>query len=183
MDTRYPIEQLLTDHPGLWSDGFRVCAVARCREFGKPPWPLNITCEELPNAPAGDVRVEILWTEDTERDSRKAMATFQPNRLTEDAAIGLGGAAFAALGEGHITEVTQHGDGVDYWIDDRRAALEVSGLRSGGEAELTQRRREKLKQLVSSTLADIGVPGYVFVVLFSQGKATLDYRHTESRQQ
>jgi len=82
------------------------------------------------------------------------------------AAIGVCAASLAVLREGSITEVTQRGSRIDYWLDDQRAILEVSGMWKGEASDIEARHREKARQLRASGLFRQGKPGYVFVVLF-----------------
>jgi hypothetical protein len=95
--------------------------------------------------------------------------------LTEEAAIGLCAAAFAILYEGEITEVTTHETGVDYWVDERRAIVEISGIEKGDAGTLAKRHSEKESQLRNGSLFQAGFPGYVFVVDFGQKQSTLSY--------
>ncbi len=107
----------------------------------------------------------------------KVERTYQANRVTEDAAVGLCAAAFAALNEGRITEVTLHGTGVDYWVDNRRAVLEISGIEKGNQRDLANRHRVKTNQLEQGSLFKAGYPGYVFVTHFGHKQAIFSY-HT-----
>lgn len=87
-------------------------------------------------------------------------------------------AVFAALDEGCITETTRHGTGVDYWVDWRRALLEVSGIGPDAAGGLAARHRHKVQQLrAARPHREEGFPGYVFVVHFREREATLSY-HT-----
>jgi hypothetical protein len=171
----YEIEQVRSDHPGLWTDSFEACAVARCQESGGEPWPLDVHCHALPTAGSGSKAVSLRWSSATAQKAGYVVATYQDERVTEDAAIGLCAASFALLSEGRITEVTQRGQGVDYWVDDRRAVLEVSGLREGSSSDLQRRHHQKKGQLASSSLCRNGKGGYVFVVLFSGREAQFSY--------
>lgn len=177
----YEIERIRVDHSGLFTDLFEVCATARCRESGSQPWRLALRCEDLPKAGPGDRAFSLTWTTATEEAAGKAEGTYQERRMTEDAAIGVCAASFAVLDEGEITEVTQHGTGVDYWVDDRRAVLEVSGIRTGASADLNARHREKVQQLQSGSLFRSGKPGYVFVVQFGSKSARLDFHRPPGR--
>jgi len=174
--SKYDIEDIEVDHPALLTGNFEACAVARCRESGEQPWRLENDCRELPTGRTGIHLVDLTWWPATEANAAQAERTYQANRLTEDAAIGVCAAAFAALAEGEITEVTQHGEGVDYWIDDRRAVLEVSGIRTRSTDRLDDRRADKQEQFEGSTLRALGYPGYVFVVAFGEKRAIMSYR-------
>ncbi len=101
--------------------------------------------------------------------------TYDDLRLTEEAAVGACAATLAALSEGEITEVTQRGSGVDYWVDNKRAILEVSGIENGTRAESTGRHTAKTNQLKQGTLFNLGFPGYVFIMNFGLREAILSY--------
>ena len=174
----YPIELIRDHHAQLWAECFVVCAVARCRESGQKPWPLSVVCRDLLQAGTDERLVGIVWTDETEAQARKAERSYGQREVTENGAIGICGVAFSALSEGLITEVTLHGDGVDYWVDDRRAVLEVSGIHSGRPADLARRVRVKTGQLMNSHLfQQRRKPGYVFVVLFEHSIAAFRYYH------
>jgi hypothetical protein len=174
---RYEIEQLQADHTGLWTRVLEVCAVARCRESGGQPWLLAIRCDHLPRVGRGRRSFSLAWKERTEREADRAEKTLQEKTVTEMAAIGVCAASFSVLGEGSITEVTQHGSGVDYWVDDRRAVLEASGVKAGAAEDMDKRHREKVQQLGRSLWFRMGKPGYVFVAVFSQKQARFSYHH------
>jgi hypothetical protein len=176
----YTIEQILLDHPGLFVGSFVVCAIVRCRENGTGPCAFGVRCEGLLRTGDGLHPLRLRWGKEAEKAADKAERTFQENRVTEDAAIGVCAAGFAVFKEGEITEVTLRGQGVDYWIDDRRAVLEVSGIRRGTADDLAKRHREKVQQLGNSSLFKMGKAGYVFVPCFSARLAVFSY-HTPTR--
>ena len=178
--TEYEIEAIGVDHAALLAGNLEACAVARCRESGTSPWPLKNDCRDLLRRPSPAGGFDLTWQPSTDRRADKAERMYQPNRLTEDAAIGVAAAALAALMEGEITEVTQHGTGVDYWVDQRRAILEISGIRKGSSDTLEVRHTEKRKQLQRSSLYALGYPGYVFVVAFGGHEAILSF-HPQGR--
>ena len=77
-----------------------------------------------------------------------------------------------------LIEASWQGTGFDYWLGDdsdepfqRKARLEVSGIREGNENDVKYRVAEKLKQVNRS--AHLGLPGYVIVVEFSRPLARL----------
>ena len=171
----YDIEDIGIDHPSLLTAHLEASVVARCRESGGTPWLLRDHCDQLPTAGTATRDVYLAWQAATESKASQVARTHQANRLTEDAAIGACAAVFAALAEGEITEVTQHGTGVDYWVDQRRAVVEISGLRTGDHTALQQRHSEKQSQLLGSSLRRLGYPGYVFVVAFGGHEAVISY--------
>jgi hypothetical protein len=171
----YEIEAIAVDHAALLAGNLEACAVVRCRESGASPWPLKNDCRNLLSDPSTTRTFELTWQPATERRANQAERMYQPNRLTEEAAIGVAAAAFAALAEGEITEVTQHGTGVDYWVDQRRAVLEISGIRKGSSDSSEARHAEKTRQLQRGSLYGLGYPGYVFVVAFGDHEAILSF--------
>ena len=171
----YEIEAIAVDHAALLAGNLEACAVVRCRESGATPWPLKNDCRNLPGDPSANRRFELTWQPATERLADRVERMYQPNRLTEEAAIGMAAASFAALAEGEITEVAQHGTGVDYWIDQRRAVLEISGIRKGSSDSAEARHAEKRRQLQGGSLYALGYPGYVFVVAFGEHEAVLSF--------
>ena len=171
----YEIEALSVDHPALLTIHLEASTVARCRESSGSPWILRTRCERLPRTGNDTKHLRMTWQPSTESRAIRAERTHQANRLTEDAAIGVCAATFAALAEGEITEVTMHGTGVDYWVDKRRGVVEISGLRKGDVVDLQQRHAEKRNQLLQSSLRKLGYAGYIFAVSFQAREALLTY--------
>lgn len=171
----YDLEDIGLDHPSLLTAHLEASVVARCRESGGRPWTVRNHCSDLPAAGTAIRDVDLEWRAATEGKANQVLRTHQANRVTEDAAIGACAAVFAALAEGEITEVTQHGTGVDYWLDQRRAVLEISGLRTGDDTALQQRHAAKRQQLLGGSLRRLGYPGYVFVVTFGGHQALISY--------
>ena len=171
----YDIENVGIDHPALLSGNFEACTIARCRQAGPPPWALDLDCRGLPRYGTTKETCTLTWHGTSEKYADRAEKTYQAPRLTEDGAIGLGASVFAALKEGQITEVALRGTGVDYWIDDRRAVLEVSGIENGSSGDLAKRHRAKRNQVGQGSLHKAGFPGYVFVVDFGGKRAIFGY--------
>ena len=172
---RYDIERIGLDHPALLSGNFEACAVARCRQSGSSPWSFRVDCRNLPKNGTKTEACDLAWGSATEAEADKADNTYQTNRLTEDGSVGVCAATFAALAEGEITEVTLHGTGVDYWVDSRRAVLEVSGIASADPSRLAARHQSKTQQLKQGSLFQAGYDGYVFVVDFGRKETILSY--------
>ena len=161
------------------TSAFAACTVARCKVSGPPPWQLDVRCDGLPQNGTGLRPVALTWQGRIEDEARKAEKAYQPRRVTEDAAIGVCAAGFAALKEGRITEVCDHGSSVDFWVDGRRAVLEVSGIEAGGSMELETRHRQKVRQMARSSLRRLGYAGYVFVTAFQAQQALFTYHGVE----
>jgi len=172
---KYDIENLGVDHPALLTGNFQACAVSRCRAVSASPYSLEIDCKNLPRTHPGSEICDLAWQNASEAIADKAEKSYQPRRLTEEAAIGLCAVAFAVLHEGEITEVSAHETGVDYWVDDRRAVVEVSGIEKASAGTLGRRHSEKEQQLRNGALFQAGFPGYVFVVDFGQKKSRLSH--------
>ncbi len=172
---QYWIENIGIDHPALQTGNLVACAIARCRQMSVSPYHMHIDCRNLCSRGTTSETCDVAWQEVSEASAVKAQSTYQPRRLTEDAAIGLGASALAVLAEGEITDVTAHGTGVDYWVDGLRAVLEISGIETGNSGALGKRHSEKEKQLRSGSLFQAGFPGYVFVVDFVRKKSILSY--------
>ena len=113
----YDVEDIGFDHPSLLTAHLEASVVARCRESRDRPWKCQNHCSPLPTAGTTIRDVDFEWQAATEGEAAQITTTHQANRVTEDAAIGACAAVFAALAEGEITEVTEHGTGVDYWVD------------------------------------------------------------------
>jgi hypothetical protein len=171
----YSIEQIAIDHPALLSGDLLACTVARCRRFGKSPWKFGIDCNRLQTAGTCAKMCGLEWKPFSESEANKAEKSFDRLRVTENAAIGACAASFAALAEGEITEVTQRGTGVDYWVDNKRAMLEISGIEDGTRADSSGRHAAKTNQLKRGKLFTLGFPGYVYVMNFGLREAILSY--------
>jgi len=171
----YNIEDIGIDHPSLLTAHLEASVVARCRESGGAPWMLRNHCDQLPAAGSRTQDVSLVWQAATDSRADQVARTYPAICVTEDAAIGACAAVFAAFAEREITEVTQHGTGVDYWVDQRRAVVEISGLRTGDGTALQQRYAAKQHQLLGSSLRRLGYPGYVFVVTFGGHQAFISY--------
>ena len=91
--------------------------------------------------------------------------------MTEWAAVGIACALVPAYTGLRILQVTQAGDGFDYWVGDDRweYALEVSGTIEGS---LTGRHAAKVRQLQGNPY---GVDGYVAVTRFASLEAIFSF--------
>ena len=76
-----------------------------------------------------------------------------------------------------VVEVSKKGTGFDYWLGDpdsfpfqRKARLEVSGIRNGNDSTIKARVSKKIKQ---SSKSNEHLPGYVVVVEFSKPLARM----------
>ena len=92
----YTIESIRADHPALLTRNFAACAVARCRESKAKPWSLNVECDRLPHTGTRTQRLHLTWEPQTERDADGVERSYQANRVTEEAAVGVCAASLAA---------------------------------------------------------------------------------------
>lgn len=95
-----------------------------------------------------------------------------PQIATEHGAYGLAFLLIRALTDFTVIDRSYKGPGFDYWLghDDGlfqgKARLEVSGIRSGTEAQVNYRVKEKLTQTEPSD--KLNLPAYIVVVEFNQ---------------
>lgn len=82
-----------------------------------------------------------------------------------------------------VIERAKKGNGFDYWIGDTgeddlifsgKARLEVSGIPSGGDADIAS--RFKLKRIQIRAGDHLGIPAYIAVIEFGQPKAHLEMK-------
>lgn len=120
--------------------------------------------------------VSLCWRT-TDARMRRAWGDIQ--EATEYGACGIAALLIARLTSLVVVERSVKGTGFDYWLshkDDveplfqRKARLEVSGIQNGGEAEIRQRLREKLKQINRS---DGKFPAYIAIVEFSTPRSRM----------
>ena len=94
---------------------------------------------------------------------------------TEHAAYGVAFLLILDLTEYTVIERRRKGDGFDYWLGkgknedelpfQKKARLEVSGIRRGNHSRVWARVRQKLEQVKPSD--SLGLPAYIVVVEFS----------------
>ncbi|MGB8700150.1 MAG: hypothetical protein WCD18_12100 [Thermosynechococcaceae cyanobacterium] len=163
------------ERPG-WSITFgATCAdaAAVCLDDQKHPNQVELTIDGIQTC-----TIQLQW--DSINDTTRRFNADQ-EVATEYGAYGI-----AALLMPHLTHLTiiersvkGKGFGFDFWlgsIDDaetlfqRKARLEVSGIRQGSERIIQSRVNIKLKQISPS---DIVAPGYVTVIEFGTPKALI----------
>ena len=96
-----------------------------------------------------------------------------PRNATEMGAAGISVLVADAAIEYTVIEASRQGTGFDYWLGDemdttfqRKAGLEVSGIRQGTDAVIRRRVSEKLRQ--TERPENVGLPVYVIVVEFGR---------------
>ena len=114
--------------------------------------------------------------------TEQAFRAYDPEEATEYGATGI-----AVLLAKHeigfvVIERSRKGSGIDYWMGDetdtlpfqRRARLEVSGIRQGDESAVRTRVQQKLKQAKRSD--ETKLPAFVIVVEFGRPLAEVQER-------
>jgi hypothetical protein len=117
----------------------------------------------------------LIWNATTDQMHR---FWADPEVATEQGAYGI-----AALLISHFTGLTicersRKGTGIDFWLGSdgdflfqKKARLEVSGIRRGGEAEIRARLRQKKEQTRRSN--GTALPAYVIIVEFGEPLSTV----------
>ena len=163
------LNDLPTDYPGgigaAWSQAGAICLESQNHTPG-------VALTVRGNAAGNNYR--LTWTPIARRDD----APWQHNRATE-----MGAEAVAILLAKNETpypavEAATLGTGTDFWLGEdsdvifqRKARLEVSGIRSGSTAAIARRAREKLVQTNQSDHSQ--TTAYVIVVEFSRPVAEI----------
>ena len=126
----------------------------------------------------GDYSVE--WPTITEEHRR--FRSDEP-KATEEGALGVAILLVELKTQYSVIEISRKGTGFDYWLGEtadvtvqRKARMEVSGIRRGNPSEINARVRQKLNQTKASD-ADYGnLPAYVIVVEFGTPRAEVRMR-------
>jgi len=115
--------------------------------------------------------VQVYWPEPTEQAFR---AWNDEQVTTEHGACGVAVLLIKSFTEYTVIERSRKGTGFDYWLGyqeedavlpfDKKARLEVSGIRKGTEQQVRSRVQTKLKQTNPSD--GRGLPAYIAVVEF-----------------
>jgi hypothetical protein len=96
----------------------------------------------------------------------------QRGAIVEYAAVAAAFLMVTNLAQRNITEVTMRGDKADYFLDERKYLLEISG--TANAEHLTSRHNEKVRQLQANPFEK---DGYVFICCFSNQKAKFSFHH------
>ncbi len=172
---RYYLESLRELNPALvWANFFIPPALALLDSYQRKPFPCLIACENIATAllqdEANEIMVEYDWLAATFPDCSRIFHTLQRETVVEYAAVAAAFLVVTNLAEKSITEVTLRGDRADYFLNDRKLLLEISGTEN--TALLTSRHREKVRQLQANPF---GKDGYVFVCCFSNQRAHFSF--------
>ena len=172
----HALEDIQYDHPGILGQAFVPAGVCRCKQYSASPYVLQIERRGLAIAETAPRGMEVAWAAGTEIEADRLTRTLQSPVITEFAAVALLCIVFPHVEPGVVTGVTKRGQGVDYWLDGRRAVVEVSGEVAGDISRLEALHARKKEQLARSMLRASGQrPGFVFVVCFEAQRAILSY--------
>ena len=110
---------------------------------------------------------QLDWTPGDAGDS----AMWQYNRATEMGAEAVAILLIKSATPYRVHDASALGTGFDFWLGDgsdtlfqRKARLEISGIRNGSDADIARRSAAKLRQTRQSD--DTQIPAYVVVVEF-----------------
>jgi hypothetical protein len=178
----WPIEDILTAHPGLYLEHHAVMAVALMSRLSQSPCEFLVECEGFsPPGLEGETSfvLRVSWGEQTVLAAERVRRTEQPKPIVERAAIALAALLFARLIPGGRLRVTNERDRADYWLPRSRRALEISGTEQS--RELLRRHREKSAQMLDNPRH---WNGYVFVCCFSAEQRVIRWSyHTQEKQE
>ena len=107
-------------------------------------------------------RLEVSWSEETERNAERLQATIQRKPLVEMAAAALAFILTPKVVNLGQLDVTDYGDRADYRSLAPPSVLEISGTETA--SELTRRHREKVAQALDNPFR---LDAYVVVCAFS----------------
>lgn len=176
----WPIEDILTVHPGLYLEHHAVMAVAVMSRLSESPCEFLVECEGFsPPDLEGERRfaLRVSWEERNALTASRVRRTEQAKPIVERAAIALAALLVARLLPGGRLRVTNEGERADYWLPRLRRALEISGTEQG--RELPRRRRDKLAQMLGNPRC---WNGYVFVCCFSAGQRVIRWSYHTQRE-
>jgi len=146
-----------------------------------------ITClEEAGHASGVDMNIDgdsiltmtVIWTKEGDA-GQIARAWNDKDVAVEYGAYGIAALLVDSMTEYTVVERSQKGTGIDYWLGkkgsneplfQKKARLEVSGIRKGDDRNITARTHAKEKQIAPS---DGSLPGIVVVVEFSAPRARM----------
>jgi hypothetical protein len=174
---RYFIESLReVNSASIWAPFFINPAIALMDFYRLKPFPCTVACENIVSSllkqTSGEITVEFDWLTETFPECQRIFQTLQREAIVEYAAIATAFLIVANLAQKNISEVTMRGDKADYFLDDRKYLLEISGTENA--EHLASRHNEKARQLQGNPF---GKDGYVFVCCFSNQKAAFSFHH------
>jgi hypothetical protein len=95
------------------------------------PFPLEVTCENIVSTllqqSNNKIAVEFDWVAETFPECQRIFQTLQREAIVEFAAVATAFLIVTNLAKRNITEVTLRGDKADYFLDEQKCLLEISG--------------------------------------------------------
>ncbi len=119
----------------------------------------------------------VIWSQQMDDQIRRTWAEHEDT--TEQGAYGIAALLIIKLTDLIVLERSRRGTGFDYWLGpadssdllfQNKSRLEVTGIRSGGEAELKSRMNKKINQVKKF---DYSIPAYIIVVEFSRPQSRI----------
>ena len=160
----YFIEDISTFHQNLELEGAILAAVGIMQnDLPHRSVFFSLECQNIISQKLDteeDTQLQIQWQADTELRSKNLLRTYQRNRIIEDAALAISCILFPKVVPSGLS-VALYGDRADYWTDDDRFLVEISGTEN--PKVFRQRHRRKVKQLLSNPY---GKGGFVVVCDF-----------------
>jgi hypothetical protein len=157
----YTLERISTDN-GIWIDLLLPFTITRLEQAGNTNQEavLSVQLRNVGDMSESQKELLLSWSSSGVVEDNIPL---QERVITEWAAIGIACVLVPLYAGLRILQVTQVGDGFDYWVgdDDCEYALEVSGT---VEDSLEGRHAVKVRQLQSNPY---GVDGYVAVTRFA----------------
>lgn len=165
----YILEHITTDN-AIRADFFLPLAIIRLQQAVTTDQEAILSVQPRDVGELGESRRELLLFWST-NDLDGERTPLQEHVVTEWAAVGIACALVPVYTGLRVLQVTQAGDGFDYWVGDDRweYALEVSGTIEGS---LTGRHAAKVRQLQGNPY---GVDGYVAVTRFASLEAIFSF--------
>ncbi|HSV13548.1 MAG TPA: hypothetical protein VLI90_04770 [Tepidisphaeraceae bacterium] len=163
---RCNIEDIAKWHPWFYLEPHIVSCAAVLARYGPAPALFDVECTRVKSTWLGDARrfrLEIGWSNETERKADRLRATVQPKPLVEMAATAVAlvlSHRVLALGQ---LDVTRYGERTDFRSVAVDCMLEISGTEMPDH--LGRRQREKIAQAMTNPL---GWDSYVVVCAFFQ---------------
>ena len=170
----YVLEHIAEDHD-IRADLFLPFTVTRLRQAVATDQQATLAVQLRDVGKAGESHRELLLSWSTS-GMIEASLPLQERVVTEWAAVGIACVLVSLYTSLRILQVTQAGDGFDYWVGDeeREYALEVSGTVEG---RLADRHAAKVRQLQGNPY---GVDGYVAVTRFASLGSIFSFNRWEA---
>ncbi len=172
--TNFLIESLkLINSTSLSAEFFINPTIALMESYQRTPFPVDVQCERISSYLIDNykrISIEISWEAGTFPNSGRLLNTVQREVIVEYAAIAVAFLLVTNIANCTISEVALRGDKADYFVNDRKYMLEVSGTENPKQA--APRHKNKVEQLLANPYEK---GGYVVVCCFSNQKAYFSF--------